>query len=82
MGCVRLTSNWRISVAWLLKLDLGSEMVLTPDQENTIKVSHGTYVYFLKVKQLSTLFWLDVGSLKNSSCFQSQFKKGKRNILL
>jgi len=55
MGCVRLISNWRISVAWLLKVDVGSKMVLTPDRGNTIKVSHGTYVYFLKVKQLSTL---------------------------
>jgi len=57
MGCVRLTSNCRISVAWQLKVDLGSKMVLTPDQEDTIRVSHGTYVYFLKVKQLSTLCW-------------------------
>jgi len=82
MGCVRLISNWRITVAWLLKVDLGSKMFLTPDRENTTKVSHGIYVYFLKVKQLSTLCRLDVGSLKNISCFQSQFKKGKRNILL
>jgi len=32
------------------KVDLGSKVFLTPDQEIATEFSHGTYVYFLKVK--------------------------------
>jgi len=32
------------------KVDLGSKMVLTSNQENTIEFSYGTCVYILKVK--------------------------------
>ena len=49
-SCVRLTSNWQIPVAWLLEKYLGSKVVFTLDQENTIEFSHRTYLYFLKEK--------------------------------